>query len=777
METINVSFFKNVLSHQAVAVTVSQLLAGIADGRWKQEVEAVRQALTQGDKKLASQHKRMLPYIGFSGIFEGGHKAVQLQAYSGLIVLDYDGIPPTDLPAARTLCWTQPCVAALFITPSAKGLKVVVATTSTAHQHADTFAAVTHHFDTLIGHPSDPSCKDISRGHFVSFDPQAQYRHVTQPWPANPGEQPTQVAAPTPPPPPIPAVHQSPTIPTLPPMGFVRAYLQLYPALEGNRNNQLFRLSCEACKRGIDKQALKAEAIEAMYTTDFDAQEIGMVVNSAYSKIRKSPPKESDSSYQTCIKVHLSQDLPTPPDDDTPEKPHGEALREQTPTLPQAVFDSLPHLLNDALRHTTGDRERDMLLLAIITATSSLLHTVSAYYARKRYWANLYCFIVAPPASNKGVMEYALALCKHYFKEAADNNDKLEQQYNQSVEAHTQACQQNRGKKPTEITSTPPIEPTYYYPHIPTDISKARLLIHLRDNKEKGGLMFDLEADTLTNASKQDYGNFLDFLRKFFQHESTSASFKVNGKPIYVHQPRLSVLLAGTPAQLCRIIPSSEDGLYSRFLYYTHRQAPQWIDVSSGEEESATEAHFHTLSLRLNRMIQFLGASPTRVRLTAQQWKKLNHTFAHLLTQSRFMDKEEFQSSIKRHGLMTLRICMVFTAIDKAAMQMDVAEVYCSDAHFEAALHIATCCLEHSRLLITSIKSSDKELGELQNPYKIAEILKQLNSPFTTAEFVSLAAQHDLPIATAKRVLANAIGVVISKVKRGVYQMMAQVIQ
>ena len=762
MEPIEVSFFKNASSRQSATVSVEQLIEGIRSSRWLGEVQRIRQALARGDKKQAGEWKRQLPYISFGGVFDGGHRASQLTKYSHLVVLDYDNLPPEELERLRELALSHPSVVTTFITPSGSGLKVVVLTNGCRENHARTFALVTTFFDELLGYASDPSCKDISRGHFVSADEKAAFRAEAEPFRVE--EDLKTITTET-------ATGQTTTAYT-----FLQSYLCVYPASRGNRHSLLFRLSCEACKKGIDREELRKAALDAMSSDDFDAYEIASVVKSAYEYIAQNPEKNSASKVQSRVKVHLNlSNLATSPDEND-ENPDGEALREQTPTFPEHVFEALPDLLHAGLKYVSDKRERDMLLLAMITVVSSLLHTVTAYYARKRYWANLYCFVVAGAASNKGVLEYALSLCKYYFKEVADRNELLENTYKKDLEAYEASCRHTSGKHPKEAALSPvrPEEPLYYYPLIPADISKSRLLIHQRDNQGKGGLMFDLEADTLSSAGKQDYGNFFDFLRKFFQHETTSASFKVNGKPIFVYLPKLSVMLAGTPAQLCRMIPYSENGLFSRFLFYTHRQPLQWLDVSPGEVEEEVEKHFDSLAMRLLQSIRFLESSPTRMHLTPMQWKRLNTVFGGLLQNSGLQEREDFQSCIKRHGLMTLRVCMVFSALEKATLRMPAEEITCSDAHFEAALDLVTCCLEHSRLLITSIKSLDGEAGELRNPYKVEQLFDRLPPRFTTGEFLEFASQYDLSKSTAKRVLKSAIGIKINKIDKGVYELKAQ---
>lgn len=72
------------------------------------------------------------------------------------------------------------------------------------------------------------------------------------------------------------------------------------------------------------------------------------------------------------------------------------------------------------------------------------------------------------------------------------------------------------------------------YFFIPTQITKAKLLVHLADNGEIGGLMADSEIDTLISAGRQDYGQFDDLLRKAFHHEPVASSRKTDNEMIRI---------------------------------------------------------------------------------------------------------------------------------------------------------------------------------------------------------------------------------------------------
>ena len=82
------------------------------------------------------------------------------------------------------------------------------------------------------------------------------------------------------------------------------------------------------------------------------------------------------------------------------------------------------------------------------------------------------------------------------------------------------------------------------------------------------GLLFETEGDTLSQTLKSEHGNYSDLLRKAFHHEMISMSRRKDREYVEIDNPRLSVVLAGTPEQVRRLIPDAENGLLSRFIFY-----------------------------------------------------------------------------------------------------------------------------------------------------------------------------------------------------------------
>lgn len=112
-----------------------------------------------------------------------------------------------------------------------------------------------------------------------------------------------------------------------------------------------------------------------------------------------------------------------------------------------------------------------------------------------------------------------------------------------------------------------PGEPKHRMFFIPANSSSSAFIQALSEN-DFTGVIFETEADTLANTFKQKWGNFSDVLRKAFHHESATLFRRKDNEFIDVRNPHIAIALSGTPRQVHRMMPDTENGLFSRFLYY-----------------------------------------------------------------------------------------------------------------------------------------------------------------------------------------------------------------
>ena len=397
------------------------------------------------------------------------------------------------------------------------------------------------------------------------------------------------------------------------------------------------------------------------------------------------------------------------------------------------MYGWLPDLFREAVAFYPQHRERDMALLGACTVASACLPEVSGKYHRKRVFPHIFTVEVAPAANGKGCINDMRHLADLYEELIKTETGQAEAEYLQALEEWEQKKAEAHQKHRSVVVKDAPKPAAKAYLNIPTQVTKAKMLVHLRDNGNIGGLMADSEIDTILSASKQDYGMFDDLLRKAFHHEPVSSSRKTDNEMIRIDSPRLALLLSGTPGQFSRLIPDSESGLLSRLLLYTCRSEAVWQDVSPEGDKMDMPKKLSELSEQLMNIAKTLRRRPLQVCLTLSQWARLNQCFKKWLHEADLFGDEEFLSVIKRHGLIAFRLCMIFTATRCGKEGYGMDSQYCTEEHFKAALAIVETCLEHSRLLLTQLRHNESA-PELSCPRKGRILLEKLPERFTLAE-------------------------------------------
>lgn len=141
------------------------VLEEIKSEKYRIPVEEIRKQENPSKTPL----KEKLPCFTPTGNFSYRSIAGLVQ-YNGLICLDIDNVesPENLKEQCKKLDW----VYSAFITPSGKGLKVLVKTSSDVENYKSTELKVSEKFKEETGFSRDNHCKDIARIQFVSYDPE-----------------------------------------------------------------------------------------------------------------------------------------------------------------------------------------------------------------------------------------------------------------------------------------------------------------------------------------------------------------------------------------------------------------------------------------------------------------------------------------------------------------------------------------------------------------------------------------------------------------------------
>lgn len=92
------------------------------------------------------------------------------------------------------------------------------------------------------------------------------------------------------------------------------------------------------------------------------------------------------------------------------------------------------------------------------------------------------------------------------------------------------------------------------------------------------------------------------------------------------------MVLSGTPGQVAPLIPSGENGLFSREVFYYKSQIREWIDQFSVDEVDA-EKEFHRMGYEWKATIDQLKCRGTiTLRLDEQGNKPLSTTASYVFS-------------------------------------------------------------------------------------------------------------------------------------------------
>ena len=149
------------------------------------------------------------------------------------------------------------------------------------------------------------------------------------------------------------------------------------------------------------------------------------------------------------------------------------------------------------------------------------------------------------------------------------------------------------------------------------------------------GIICETEADMVSNSIASDYGHWSEVIRSSFDHDPLSYNRRTDREYRELRHSHLSVLISGTPGQVKPLIPSSENGLFSRQMFYYMPRVLHWINQFS-LQRTDTSLEFQKLGkdwIAHLREIQKLGV--ISLRLTDAQIVSFNEVFQTLFERSR----------------------------------------------------------------------------------------------------------------------------------------------
>ena len=773
------SFYFSVFDEHAVDMTLEEFVKLLRGERWKVQVEEYQRLKASGRETEAKKLKRKLAALVIAGRCDGSHAETNLKQWSGDAMLDVDKCNGRVSEFLQVLKDT-PWVKAAWRSVSYDGLKLVVRVEAeSVDEYRLAYALVAWHVAQLLAFPCDMSCKNPTRPCFASYDPEAFFRPDTEvfPWrrfvtehPDRVGEILAELKVKTPAGASGPPVAASGMLHT-----FFNEFLEQNPFVDGKKNEFLLKLGRIARYKGVGEEELarlKTLVVERLAGMGCAAGDIPPRIDSGYRYADMNKGPETPAS-----RAHKAQGSPmrySEPNEGEEEaeleKLEADKLRREVPCLPDELFDRLPDFLKRGLTHVRNKRERDILLLSMITNISGCLPGVRMNYGGMVYSADLYLVALAGSGRGKGVMQLAAILpaaIQEYYDEL---NRKDEREYRQKLlKWNLEERLAAQEKRVPDLDQCPEM-PVERILKVAPNISKSQLILALEAGGAVGLVMNASELDMISSAMHQEYGKHDDVMRAASQHEEVSSYFKTDHRLVVVSDPHLALCASGTPAQLHKFISSLENGMYSRVAFYVGQAPWEYKSANPGKARLDMRAYFKGMGEELLRMFIFLSGSSTEVIFTEEQWKEHTERFRTYLREVVAEDDDSPGAIVLRHGLMMSRIAMVLTALRKCEPQWNTSEWECSDEDFHTAMQIVDVLLEHSLLLSTSMDDTAGRIRPVKAFFKLRPVLKKMPREFTYSELMAAANEAGLPTASVKRYLLRLVYYQIVEKEDGKYR-------
>lgn len=411
------------------------------------------------------------------------------------------------------------------------------------------------------------------------------------------------------------------------------------------------------------------------------------------------------------------------------------------PTFPDEIYADLPNLLQKVVAKSNSPEDRDLLLLGSLVTVSACLPKIYGVYAEREVYPNLFLFITAQASAGKG----RLTLCR-----------KLVDPIHKSLREVSKLEFEEFQRKLTEYATTKnkadlerPQEPPMKMLVIPANNSATGLFQILNDNNGSG-LIFETEGDTLALTFKSEHGNYSDGFRKAFHHETISYNRRKDREFVEINNPRLSALLSGTPKQVSSLIPSAENGLFSRFMFYFMNVRPVWNDVFTSSSNQTLDSYFDHLGTQFFDLYKYLEYQSGSIRfcLTSGQQQAFNNYFARTQNQYLCLYGADYLATVRRLGLITFRIAMILTTL----RIMDNGQVHspliCRDSDFNTALSMVKILVQHASQVFQQLPA---EAVTIVPKNQKQQFLNELPQEFCRKDYLAVANKLGIPDKTAEK--------------------------
>ena len=774
---MKITIFSSLTKKEAESVIdAAEWIRYIRDGKFKPTVDQVRSMIKLGDKDKARDWKMKLPAAVWAGECRKGRFFKHTTSRTGYAIFDFDDLRDDQIQAARQLLEVFPWIVAVHVTASGRGLRVV-ANIGIVHidVYRQAYEQVAERLHEITGLDLDMACKDFARASLASYDPDAYYNPSATVYPYGEEHNPLNYVPATGPDtsedfrylsnPVTQALNQGYQSDSAPDVdAVINRFFYTHPYVKGSRTRTMLSLGLYLRRHGVQSWQLG----QAIYTACARGVEPGITQKEIERAVRwgyehgeeggKNPTNYGHYGHYGHMNPNFDektgQTLYNQGDTET-EADEDEKIDTYCGAIPDEVFENLPADIKELLKIAKDNKERDTLFLSILAISSGLFPALRTMYGNQIYTPHLYVCEVAQAGSGKGLAMNALTLAKS-IQDALDRQYKEEKRdYDKRLLSWELELKRAAKENREPDINLRPEEPKRKVLILQANTSKSQMLLHMSVT-EFGNILATTEIDSFAEALRTDYGKHAAEIRMFFHHERVGQSYKTDKDPVVIDFPKLALMLSGTPEQLVNFIRTLEDGMYSRFMFYTMSPTYQWKNQSplAGNGNINARELFASVGEKMKANFFKTKDKEIMINFTREQWDRHTEIFQRELGYVAAEENPNVMAIVFRSGLITMRVAMVLCGYRIMEAGWDVNEYTCSDEDFDNSIKIVLTCMAHSINLSTIISNTVKR-QKLTNYYKLLPVLKTMKKEFRYIDFVKECKKRGFEETAAKRALTK----------------------
>lgn len=372
------------------------------------------------------------------------------------------------------------------------------------------------------------------------------------------------------------------------------------------------------------------------------------------------------------------------------------------------------------------------------------------------YFPSLYGILIGPSGSGKGCASNMRGLVEPWQQYVYDRSRKEVEKYEEMQREYEQYLQLRKAKAKNAQTSFPtPVEKPKVVKQKNLNmfgyITLARMLELLQDNSPYASCLCETEMESMIHNFMQDFGGYGYVLNQAAHHESAGNDSKMNGTFV-AKRPQLTLFASGTDEMFRRMIPSTENGLFSRMLIYKLLGDSEYRPLTSNDDTPMAAHYYDDLGLRVLEIGKHLDGRTTWVKYSDTQRKRLNRFFKREYDKVRAFENEDLSSAVLRYRIAMFRIAMVLTALRKGESCDTTHSLTVSETDYATAFEIVRVCLQHSYVVSTSLKRAVKDVS-YKFPYSQQKLFADMPDSFKRSELMAEGAVRGFGHSTVDRLL------------------------